>query len=668
MENFQFGVDYYPEHWERSRWRTDLAMMKEMGIAVVRLAEFSWSALESAPGHFTFGWLDDVLALCQEYDLKVVLGTPTAAPPAWLIAELPDVQPVTADGSRRYFGGRHHDCQSHPGYRNHIKRYVSAFSAHFGQHPQVVGWQVDNELGNSHGNLCYCAHCDTRFRAWLEEKYGTIAQLNRNWGTMFWSQTYSSFAQVHAPKTTVTGQNPSQLLDWKLFHSDLINEFHAFQAQIIRQNSPRGFITHNLMGFSEVVSAHDLAKQLDFVSHDQYLEGYWRNYEQDQRDYETGSKRAAAAAELDFVRSIQQQGFWIMEQQSSVTGWEILGRTPRPGEISLWSVQSVAHGADTIVYFRWRSCAMGTEQYWHGILPHSGVPGRSYYEIKALIAALKPLMNELQGTLPVAKVGIVHSYAQHYAWQIQPHHPELDYLGHLQTYYQEFFRRNIAVDFVRELADWSQYDLIVAPLQYLMSPVQEAHFANYVRRGGHLVMTMRTGVKERNNLNMIDHVLPGNLSKVLGVEVYDYDCLRHGPVKIKLGYQEYSGSKWADILTPTSAQTLATYNSEFYAGASAITVNQYGQGKAYYVGSELAPDLMSRLMDELTSVLPPSIPTPAGVEIATRENETTIYYFVMNHQHEAQRLNLPSDWISYLPGQKKHMIQGDSYQIYTLAK
>lgn len=668
MENLQFGVDYYPEHWDEERWSIDLSMMKEMGITVVRLAEFSWSALEPAEGAFSFEWLAKVLDLCAAFDLKVVLGTPTAAPPAWVIEKMPDIQPMASDGARRYFGGRHHDCQSHPGYREQIKQYVTAFASHFGAHPQVIGWQVDNELGNSHGDLCYCSYCEAAFRQWLEGKYGTIEAVNQNWGTTFWSQDYQSFTQIHAPKNTASGQNPSRALDWQLFHSDLINEFHSFQAQIIREHSPNRFITHNLMGFSNVVNYHDLAKQLEFVSHDQYLEGYWRNYEKDKVEENYGTKRAFAAAELDFIRSIKKAGFWIMEQQSSISGWDILGRTPKPGEISLWTVQSVAHGADTIVYFRWRSCKMGTEQYWHGILPHSGIPGRSYFEIKTLIQKIKPLMKEVKGILPKPKVAIVHSYAQHYAMQIQPHHPDLNYLDHLYTYYRELYQRNIAVDFVQELEDWSPYQLVIAPLQYLMSPEQAQHYTNFVEKGGHLVVTMRTGVKERNNLCLIDQALPGDLSAVFGVEVHEYDCLRDVDVQVQLEGEIFTGSKWADILTPTSAEVIATYASEFYAKEAAITVHSYGKGKAYYVGTELDRELMHRFMNQLADVLPETLITPPGVEIISRENEQVSYYFVMNHQNKDQAITIPEDWEAYYPEQDRNMISANQYQVYKKMK
>lgn len=661
QKNIQFGVDYYPEHWERSRWETDYQMMKELGMDVVRLAEFSWSLLEPSDGVFAFDWLEEAVDLAQSYGIKVVLGTPTAAPPAWLIAKHPEIQPVDHEGHTHYFGGRHHDCQSNPVYRQYITRYVTAFAQRFGQHENVIGWQVDNELGNSHGNLCYCGSCETNFRKWLEKKYGTIDALNENWGTTFWSQGYQDFSQIQAPKVTASGENPSQVLDWKLCHSDLIKDFHDQQAAIIRSFSPGRFITHNLMGFSDVVDYYDLAEELEFVSHDQYPTGHFHA----EQNIFVGDRHAA---ELDVIRSFKQQSFWIMEQQSSITGWETLGRTPKPGQISLWSIQSVAHGADAIVYFRWRSCRMGTEQYWHGILPHSGIPGRSYHEIKAFIARCKPLLAEVNGLVPDAKVGIVYSYPQNYAMQIQPHHPDLRYVDHLKTYYNALYRLNVSVDFVSEAGDFSKYPVLIAPLQYLMSSELEESYRSYVANGGQLILTMRTGVKERNNLCMIDQALPGGLADIVGAEIHEYDCLLQTDVSVKWDEESFTGEKWADLITPTTAETLATYTSEFYAGTPAIVKNSYGKGVVYYVGTEMTPALADRFMAELAPVQAEAYPSEAGIEIAYRDAKDTRYCFVMNHNDQACKVNIPAEWQPYFDEQTGDTVPANGFHVYMVKR
>lgn len=656
--DIQFGVDYYPEHWPRERWETDARLMEELGVQVVRMAEFSWSRLEPEKGRFRFGWLDDAIALLARHGIRTVLGTPTAAPPAWIIAENPEIQPMDANGLRRHFGGRHHDCQSNAVYREHIRRYVTAFAGHFAKNPNVIGWQVDNELGNSHGNLCFCPSCEERFRQWLREKYGTVESLNEHWGTVFWSQDYSDFSQVTAPRTTAAGQNPSQLLDWKRFCSDLVLEFHQFQAEILRASAPDKFITHNMMGFSEKVSYFQLGDKLDFSSHDQYPGGHFREGQNELR-------ADAQAAELDFIRGTRQKSFWIMEQQSSITGWEVLGRVPKPGQLALWAMQSAAHGADAIVFFRWRSCAVGTEQYWHGILPHSGVPGRSYREIGQLIRRAGPLLRQVRGALPQSRAAIVFSYDQEYAFDIQPHHPQLTYVDHVMTYYRALFRRNIPVDFIREEEDFSRYQWIIAPLQYLMYPELEQKYREYVRRGGNLVLTMRTGVKDAYNRCMCQAPLPGGLSDVLGLQVPEYDCLRETSVEIQWDGRTYTGEKWSDLIEPAAARPLAVYGSEFYAGTPALTVNRFGEGRAYYVGTEMSPALADRFVEEMVSQgLEPLASTPLGVEVARRVSGNRRWYFVLNHTGQTQYVTLPPHWIPW-DGQRRSALPPFAADVYT---
>lgn len=376
--NILFGADYYPEHWDEERLELDARLMHDMGIDVVRMAEFAWSKLEPENGVFRFDWLDNAINILAKYNIRVVLGTPSAAPPAWIVDEIPDVLPVDSDGRVRGFGGRHHVCQSNESYREYVKRIVTEMAHHYRNNPAVTGWQIDNELGNSHNDLCHCKSCRRRFQKWLESKYKTIDRLNREWGTAFWSQSYNNFEQISTPMITPNSHNPSLLLDWKRFHSDLITEFMQFQVDILREICPNHFITHNLMGFFNLVDYFKLSQNLDFVSHDQYPMGYFDNPQ-------PMKEPSVLAADLDLMRSLKKKTFWIMEQQAGPTGWEILGRTPRPGQLALWTAQSIAHGADTVVFFRWRTCAFGTEEYWHGILPHSGNPGRRYYELQKFI-------------------------------------------------------------------------------------------------------------------------------------------------------------------------------------------------------------------------------------------------------------------------------------------
>ncbi len=654
MKKYQFGVDYYPEHWPRERWVTDARMMREMGIQIVRMAEFSWQMFEPSEGDFHFEVMDEAISILANEGIDVILGTPTAAPPAWIIERNPEIQPVNSWMEQRYFGGRHHDCQSNPTYRMHIKRYVTAFAEHFAKHPAVVGWQVDNELGNSHGDFCFCPSCEHRFRTWLKNKYQTINALNAAWGTAFWSQGYDSFEQIHGPRATASGgYNPGHWMDWKRFTSDLVCEFHQFQADILRAAAPDKFITHNLMGFCAKPSYYDLGNQLDFASHDQYPGGHFHaRHDEYRADFQ--------AAELDFIRAVKnQKSFWIMEQQSGVTGWEILGRAPYPGQIPLWAMQSVAHGADTIVFFRWRSCAMGTEQYWHGILPHNGVPGRYHREISAMMAKYKPLLEKIAGSVPRSEIAILRSYDQEWAFEYQPHHPDHRYIQHLMTYYKALHRRNIPCDFVGEDFDWSAYKVLIAPLQFLMSEKHAAKLREYVKNGGRLVLTWRSGVKDENNYCHTSGAVPCLVDDMAGASLAEYDCLRDCEGKVILNGVEYACRHWCDILDVNTADVLATYAHEFYAGTPAITRNSWESGAVYYVGTTMSPELAEAFIDVLAkdASIAPLMDTPHGVEAAHRMVDGKRCLFLLNHNREEQTVAVPDAYRTW-DGAEWHGIIG----------
>ncbi len=663
MKKYQFGVDYYPEHWPKERWPIDAQMMKDMGIQIVRMAEFSWQLFEPSEGDFHFEVLDDAIAVLAKEGIDVILGTPTAAPSAWIIEKNPEIQPIDSRGQQLFFGGRHHDCQSNPAYRAHIKRFVTAFAAHFASNPAVVGWQVDNEFSNSQLDLCYCPSCEGRFRTWLKEKYGTIEALNKAWGTYFWSQGYDCFEQIHGPRISPSGgRNPSQSLDWKRFTSDLVCEFHQFQADILRAAAPNKFITHNMMGFHPKPNYYELGKQLDFASHDQYPGGHFKG---DHVSYDAD----AQASSLDFARGMKQQSFWIMEQQSGITGWEILGRAPQPGQIPLWAMQSVAHGADTIVFFRWRSCAGGAEQYWHGILPHNGVPGRYHREISEMMHKYAPLLKEISGSVPKAEVAILRSYDQEWAIQEQPHHPDHSYYPHLLTYYRALHRMNVPVDFIGEHIDYAKYKVLIAPLQFLMTPEHASKLRSYVQGGGRLLLTWRSGVKDGTNLCHTEGAVPCLVDDLMGVQVAEYDCLRDVEGLVSYNGREYPCQYWCDVLDLTTAAPVASYAHEFYAGSPAITVNAYGDGRAYYVGTTMSRELALSFLGEVCQEagVQPLLDTPFGVEAAHRMADGKRVLFLLNHNRTAQEVAVPDTYRTWDGAEWHGVIEPMGVQVFVEA-
>jgi beta-galactosidase len=645
--DIRFGADYYPEHWDEERWETDAKLMKDMGLNVVRMAEFSWSKLEPQKGLFQFGWLDNAINILAKYGIKVVLGTPSATPPAWIVEEIQDLLPVDSEGRVRGFGGRHHNCQTNEAYRAHIKRIVSQMGHHYKDNPNVIGWQIDNEFGNSHFDLCHCKSCRKNFQKWLKRKYKTLEQLNKEWGTNFWSQTYDKFEQIPTPMITPNSHNPSLLLDWKRFHSDLIVEFQQFQIDILREICPDMFITHNFMGFDNLINYFELAENLDFVSHDQYPMGFFDNPQPMKEPF-------MLAGPLDLMRGLKNQTYWIMEQQAGPTGWEIMGRTPKPGQLALWSAQSIAHGADTIVYFRWRTCAYGTEEYWHGILPHSGNPGRRYYELQKFIQQIAPQMKNFKNALPESEAAMLYSYEQRWALEIQPHHPDLDYLRHSMKFYNGLYKQNVPVDFISESDNFNKYKLIIAPLQFIVSDKLVNSLTDYVAQGGILVLTMRSGVKEMNNQCHIEQDLPGKLTALVGASIVEYDCLRDTDMGIEYRNKDYRCEIWCDILEPKSADCIGTYTEEFYAGKPAITVNRLGKGLVYYIGTEPEQNLIDDFLTELIkeSCIERICEDFTGVEFVRRRTKDADYIFALNHSNKEQVITVKENWERVINNEK----------------
>ena len=360
-----FGVDYYPEHWPEERWEKDAGMMKEANINVVRLAEFAWAKIEPDEGVYDFSWLDRAIAVLALAGIKTVLGIPTAAAPKWLMDKHPDMYPVDMHGLVKGFGTRRHYCANHSMYREYTRKITAKMVEHYKDNPNIVAWQTDNEFGDN----CYCDNCRDTFRTWLKKKHGTVEILNNEWGTVFWSQTYRSFDEVPVPgysssdgfSQTASGSalstpynhNPGLLLDYRRFCSDSYVAYQDIQIGEIRKRS-RLPITHNYMGHYNELDYFKLGENLDFISWDNYPNNMWGR-----SDYKT------TAMAHDLMRGIKNSNFWVMEQQSGPCGWHSMGDTPEPGQIRLWTYQAIAHGADAIVYFRWRACTFGIEQYWY---------------------------------------------------------------------------------------------------------------------------------------------------------------------------------------------------------------------------------------------------------------------------------------------------------------
>ena len=644
---FRFGVDYYPEHWPEERWPEDARLMAEAGINVVRLAEFAWSFLEPQPGCFDFNWLDRAIEILNGRGIQVVLGTPTASAPPWVMAMMPDSYKVNEHGHRLTYGNRCEFCPSHAGYRERGRHITLAMAKHYMDHPAVIGWQIDNELNGR----CYCANCQAGFHNWLRSRYGTLEKINLAWGTAFWSHVYTEWSQIPVPLETGGAPNPGLDLDFRRFMSDTFTCFQQEQVDILRHICPNHFITHNFMGFGfDQINYFDLAKPLDFVS--------WDNYPRTGWNLKREADHAYLALGHDTTRGFKGKPFWVMEQQSGSGGWQTVGMTPRPGEMRLWTYQAIAHGADAIVYFRWRTARFGTEQYWHGVLYHHGQPGRRYDELKTIGSELKRAGHKFLAAENRNQVAMLLSYDTRWAFQGQANHAEFKYPALFTSYYRALHRRNIGVDIVPPDTDLSRYRLVIAPAVYVLTEKTANNLRGFVQNGGMLIATARTGVKDEANA-VVNRYLPGLLADVCGVEVDEYDVQPADmtvPLELNLPdrlVETAHGRLWFDVLRPTTAQTLATYQSEYYAGSPAITLNHFGQGQSIYVGTLGNDALHDTLVDwALESMdIPTIFTTPSGVEAMERWRGDQRLLFLLNHSGEIKEIPIDRSYVDLISGE-----------------
>ena len=628
LPHLAYGGDYSPDQWPEEVWPEDVRLMREAGVNLVSLAIFSWSRLQPREDAWDFDWLDRVMDLLHEGGIRVDLATATASPPPWLAHAHPEMLPVLADGTRLWHGARQHYCPSSPAYRSAAARLVEAIATRYANHPALAMWHVGNEFG-CHVAACWCDISAAAFRDWLGKRYGTIDELNRAWGTDFWSQRYSTWDEVLPPRRTPTWPNPGQQLDFMRFSSDELLACYLSEHAILATHTPGIPVTTNFMQFFKPLDYWKWAEHEDIVSDDVY---------QDPLDPDAGMGAAMAG---DLMRSLGRGRPWVlMEQTPSRVNWREVNAAKAPGQMRLWSFQAVARGADGVMFFQWRQSRAGAEKHHSAMVPHGPVEtSPTWREVVQLGAELRRL-DDVCGSQVPAEVAIVVDWESWWALEL-PSKPSslLRALDQVRGYYRHLFDANIVVEFAPSVRDLSKYKLVLVPNLYLVSDEGAANLDRYVADGGALVMSCFSGiVDEREHVRLGGY--PAPFAEMLGLRVEDFLPLGAEdfiPVRF-LGGAEARGKIWSELVRPVSAEVIAEFDRGALRGKPAVTRNKFGKGTATYLATILEGQAMGSLLQAAwTGAGVSHVEGPAGVEVVRRLGTDRSFLFVMNHRDAEAR-------------------------------
>jgi len=587
------GVYYYPEAWPSNQWSRDIANIKDLGLEFVHMGEFAWAVMEPEEGRFNLDWLERNVQLCAERGLKVVLCTPSATPPAWLVQHHPEVLMIDSRGRRMAHGSREQACWSVETYRSYVGKIIQELGRRFGHDPRVWGWQLDNELSHYGKDYCYCDACQSKFRSWLQKKYQNIAALNRDWGNVFWSQNYGDFSQVHIPNQDelVQQANPHALLDFQRWFAEEAADYLRFQAQQLRWHcQDRQWITHNFMNTHGPVYPPLSAKDLDIIT--------WTLYPvRGQLNHGPLGFRMGDPGEIsfmhDFLRPINgHQG--LMELQPGQVNWAEVNPQPYPGAVYLWIMRAFASGADLVCTYRYRQPLFGGELYHFGLVGPDGTSvttgGQQYAQASRDIARLRSHYQPNATPPPVyAARRTALLYHVDNRWDIDNHKQTVrwDTMGHLFKYHRALKRLGCPVDVITEPLDFGHYPCLVAPAYQLLDSALVSRWTDYVQNGGHLVLTCRTGQKDRRG-HLPEAPWAGPILDLIGASITAYDLLPTNlNAKVKTDRAQYDWGIWAEILDPRPGTlVLAKYADQFYAGKPAAITRRLGKGSVTYIGVE----------------------------------------------------------------------------------
>lgn len=638
------GGDYNPDQWldHPEILQEDLKLMKLSNSNTFSLGIFAWSTLEPQEGDYHFEWLDKIIDNIHSIGGRVILATPSGARPSWMSQKYPEVLRVDGARVKQLHGGRHNHCFTSPVYREKTAQMNRLLAERYGKHPALLMWHISNEYGGE----CHCERCQDAFRNWLRDKYKeNLKALNDSWWGPFWSHTFSDWSQIESPSPIGENMVHGLNLDWKRFVTDQTISFFENEVTAIRELTPEIPITTNFMA-----DTHDLipfqsldyskfAKHLDVISWDAYPA--WHN------DWETTANLAMKVGFInDLYRSLKQQPFLLMESTPSAVNWHKVNKAKRPGMHLLSSMQMVAHGSDSILYFQWRKSRGSSEKFHGAVVDHdNSVDNRVFKEVSTVGETLGKL-SQVVGTNRPADVAILYDWESNWALNhAQGYGTETKcYPQTLQEHYRTFWEQDIPVDVITKEQEFSRYKLLIVPMLYLASEETIALLKQFTAEGGTLVMTYISGIVNEHDLTYLGG-WHQDLQAVFGINPVETDTLYPGDRNsVQYGNRSYELTDYATVIETHSAAVDGIYEADFYAGSPAMTKNNYGKGRAYYIGARLEEqfhrDFYQELITDLSlqSVLP--IEHGPGVSVQVRQDGDVNYAFVMNFTEQEQTVSI----------------------------
>jgi len=632
LPRFFHGGDYNPEQWPPEVWDDDMRLMKLAHWNVATVGVFSWVSIQPGPDQWEFGWLDTIMDKLAENGIYACLATPSAAQPAWFSHAHPAALRTDREGRRHRHGNRVNYCPNSAAYREACAVVARRLAERYKDHPALLLWHVSNE----YGGVCYCETCANAFRDWLKQKYGTLDELNERWYTRFWSHTFTDWAQIEPP--LAHGEHmPALQVDYRRFNSDSLLACYLNEASVLREVTPHVPVTTNLMGAHPDMDYHKWAPHLDVVA--------WDCYPSIRSDV------AETAFYHDLMRGLKKdRPFLLMEQTPSSQNWQPVNALKRPGQMRLWSYLAVAHGSDSVMYFQWRRGRGGHEKLHGAVVEHAGHEDtRVFQEVATLGKELEGLGDAIIGSSTVARVALVFDWENW--WTLDATSGPIRDKRYVQTvakHYRALWQRNIPVDVLGPEDALDGYDVVIAPMLYMVRKEWAERVAQFVSGGGRFVATCMTGWVDETDL-AYPGGYPGPLRQVLGVWVEEIDALfedQENKVLMKQPFGpcrgEYACGRLCELVHAERAGVLGTYGAEFYAGWPVVTENKHGDGFAYYIGTDPEPEFLTHFYRTICAdcgIFPP-LEGGEGIEVRQRCQKDRSFIFVLNHRDEVSFVDL----------------------------